>query len=115
MTIEIITDNDKETFQVEHTFSPGKITYKDPNVDALVSIHYRLNEVLIRREGEIESQEPFMLNVPTMGYYRQDGITFKTIIKTKKLQISPESIKIVYEHNIEGVITSKTLTFTLFI
>ncbi|MDY0210348.1 MAG: DUF1934 family protein [Acholeplasma sp.] len=115
MKLVITTDNDQETFEVAHTYEPGKITYKDPNSDAVVSVHFKLNEVLIRREGEIVSQEPFLPNMTTMGFYRQNEITFKTVIKTKSLIVTQQQIKIEYEHNIEGVKTDKTLDFTLFI
>lgn len=115
MILDITTDGVKESYELTSSFEPGKITFKDPNADATVVVYFRLNEVLIRREGEISSQEPFLLNQTTMGYYRQDGITFKTVIKTKHLIINQTLIKIEYEHTIEGLKTCKTLELSLFI
>lgn len=115
MIVVLTTDNERFEYNVESTFEPGKISYKDPNVDAMVYVYFRLNEVLIRREGEITSQEVFIMNQSTMGYYRQENITFKTIVKTKLLNISPTSIQIEYDHEIDGLKTSKTLDLRLFI
>lgn len=114
MIVTITTDGIQETFTVNNTFQPGKITYQDPNTQSEVMIHYNLNEVLIRRTGEISFQETYILNQRTMGYYRQDGILFKSIVETKTLQITPDLIEIVYHHEIEGESTEKIAQFRLF-
>lgn len=115
MILDITTDGEKQSFEFDALFEPGKITFKDPNVDATVNVHFRLNEVLIRRDGEVTSQEVFILNHSTMGFYRQNGITFKIAIKTRHLIVSQSVIHIEYEHTIEGITTQKTLDLSLFI
>ena len=80
-------------------------------MDATVNVHFRLNEVLIRRDGEVTHKKSFILNHSTMGFYRQKGITFKIAIKTRHLIVSQSVIHIEYEHTIEGSTTQKNLRF----
>ncbi|MCU0105602.1 hypothetical protein N7603_08010 [Acholeplasma vituli] len=114
MIISITTDQQTETYQVESTFEPGKITYQDPTSDSLVTVYFKLNEVLIRRTGEVTFQESYILNQTTMGYYRQQGILFKSIVETKSLIVQPDLIDITYRHHIEGITTEKSVQFRLF-
>lgn len=114
MILTVTTDNQIETFTLEATFEPGKITYQDPTSDSFVSVYYTLNEVLIRRTGEITFQESYVPHQRTMGYYRQAGILFKSIVETKSITVHPDLIEIVYRHQIEGVTTEKTVQFRLF-
>lgn len=114
MIVTIITDGIEESFTIESTFEPGKITYQDPSTDSLVVVYYNLNEVLIRRTGEVTFQESYIPHQRTMGYYRQEGILFKSIVETKGIVVTPDLIEIEYRHQIEGVTTEKTVQFRLF-
>lgn len=114
MILTITTDGQTERFQIESTFEPGKITYQDPTTASLVTVYYNLNEVLIRRTGEVSFQESYIPHQRTMGYYRQEGILFKSIVETHALTVTPDLIEIGYRHQIEGVTTEKIVQFRLF-
>ncbi len=114
MIVSITTEQKTETFEVKSTFEPGKITYQDPTSDSLVTVYFNLNEVLIRRTGEVTFQESYILNKQTMGYYRQEGILFKSIVETTSLIVQPDLIDIHYRHHIEGITTDKNVQFRLF-
>lgn len=114
MILTIITDGIEESFQVDSIFEPGKITYQDPLTDSLVVVYYNLNEVFIRRTGEVTFQESYIPHQRTTGYYRQEGILFKSIVETKGIIVTPELIEIDYRHQIEGLTTEKIVQFRLF-
>jgi len=114
MIVTITTDGKPESFTIDSTFEPGKITYQDPNSASLVTVYYKLNEVFIRRTGEVTFQESYIPHQRTMGYYRQEGILFKSIVETKTVIVTPDLIEIEYRHQIEGVTTEKVVQFRLF-
>lgn len=114
MILTITTDGQTESYTIDSTFEPGKITYQDPSSASLVVVYYKLNEVLIRRTGEVTFQESYISHQRTMGYYRQEGILFKSIVETHALTVTPDLIEIAYRHQIEGQTTEKIVQFRLF-
>ncbi len=114
MILTITTDGQTESYTIDSTFEPGKITYQDPSSASLVVVYYKLNEVLIRRTGEVTFQESYIPHQRTMGYYRQEGILFKSIVETHALTVTPDLIEIAYRHQIEGQTTEKIVQFRLF-
>lgn len=113
MIFQIISDGDFNEYQVDFTKTPTGFIFDDPITQGTFQLYVKNDEVLLRRTGEIEMQEIYKVNVPTMGYYKQEGILFKSIINTTLLIIDDSKIKIEYEQTIEHHKSKKTMVFWL--
>lgn len=113
MIFQLINDGVLNEYHVEASKTALGLTFKDPIADGDFHLYFKNDEVMIKRTGNIEMQEIYKAGLITMGYYKQEGITFKSVIETTLLIIDESKIKIEYLQTIEHHKSQKTMVFWL--
>lgn len=113
MRFVVTHDDEAFTYEVESIPINNGFSFNDPIDKGTFYVYHKNDEVLVRREGKTSMQETYNINHKTAGYYKHEGLLFKTIVETTLLIKDEEKILIEYIQTIGHQISNKTMIFWL--